>query len=159
MKNVIIGCLFLSFSFFSCTKDDKKSCGEARPDYTVLTFAGSSAYPDLPENVLINGAWGRIRYYITDGNNQTTSQYQLENDELKINGIVQNEWYNPTGFQVGMNTVTFTTDCNLPNAKNKFVCDCPSGISPVTKQIEVVDTVRLWIKKIELESNTKKGMT
>ena len=144
MRNYLI-LLIISVGFFSC--GPKSSCEEYNEDAVEITFQSNmnTRYPDFPEGMYVLGSINGI--YVTP----TTSgvEYELTNEQYKMNDVIVDPNFPSFSENVGTNIVTYTGDCSHANKNGFVVCDCSSKMMCARTSIEMIDTVQLWIKKIE----------
>jgi len=106
-----------------------------------INTTSSKQFPGLPEGVFVNTFIHSIQQV------RPSAIYTMTNEQFFINGVKQTDLFNPT-YKLGKNSMVYTADCK---AIGTLDADCPCGDSMKTavKHFEVLDTQRIWIKKIE----------
>lgn len=124
----------------SCKKEE---CNLDPNDQITLniTHLNTRQFPGLPAEVYVNTFIGRIE------SERPKAVYTMSNEQFFINGMKQNDLMNPS-YKVGSNTLSYTADCNGVGDLD-IDCPCGDGMTSMTKSFEVLDTMRIWIKKIE----------
>ena len=145
MKQNVIVILGLIL-FLGCSKPD---CGDSPNSVLEIEILNKNnfSYPQLPENTYVIGNIGSIY------SRHTTSDFELLNEQITVNG----ESFNGSNydvFKLGKNIVESKIDCRRLSKKGKaFECPCSLEQSTARKEIEVIDTERVWVKSITYWKN------
>lgn len=143
--NSRISLIVLMFVFFSCNKKQADCFQNQTASVQLYVNPGSyysNQYPELPAHHFVNGAISNIGHYSVE------DIFIMSNKKYFINGIEQTDLLNPS-YIVGTNKLTFTADCNSKNQDlEPSDCDCPPGLKSASYDFTIIDTARIWVKRI-----------
>ena len=106
-----------------------------------INTISKSKYPELPENYYVTGNVSNFGHYAI------SDVYGINNLIYTINNKTVADVFNPT-YQIGNNEVILKENCFAKNQDNQYTCDCFDSMKTGKKNFTVLDTTRIWIKKI-----------
>ncbi len=139
-----IAIISIAMVYSNCAKKSS-DCFEdpnAKIKLYVNAFKAEQKYPQLPTDNYVLGSITNVGHYSVD------NIYGLTNKQYSINGTQLTSPNTPTGMQIGQNILSLKADCIAKNKDLQFTCNCPDSMKVANKTFTVIDTMRIWIKKI-----------